>query len=103
MTHNAIKPTAELISSPIADPAYCSYYQAHVVRSQVWFFVAILRSFDHVSFDRTLDVKNSVFEFFVPAAMEPYFLEIMASLKNEGVVHDITKLPNRLLDATQEV
>jgi hypothetical protein len=89
--------------SPENIPVYCSYYQAHVVRAQVWFFVAILRSFDHVSVDRTLDVKNSVFEFFVPEAMEPYFLEIMASLKSEGIVHDINKLPNRLLDPAQEV
>lgn len=82
---------------------YCLYYQAHIVRPQVWFFVAILRSFDHVAFDRTYNVAESVFEFFVPAAMEPYFLEIMDFLHKEGVVNTLTKMPNRLFDASQQV
>ncbi|MCX5924877.1 MAG: hypothetical protein NT124_01075 [Candidatus Dependentiae bacterium] len=82
---------------------YCIYYQAHIVRPQVWFFVAILRSFDHVTFDRTYDVAESVFEFFIPAGMEPYFLEIMHSLQKEGVVSTLIKKPNRLFDAAQQV
>jgi hypothetical protein len=82
---------------------YCSYYQAQIVRSQVWFAVAILKSYDHVVFDRTCDVAQSVLEFFVPAAMEPYFLEIMQALQKEGVVTALHKLPNRLLDVTQQV
>lgn len=82
---------------------YSIYYTAHIERPLVWFFVAILRSFDHVAFDRTHDVANSVFEFFVPEGMEPYFLEIMASLKKEGVVHSLQKHPNRLLDENQQI
>lgn len=81
----------------------CVYYQAQVVRPQVWFFVAVLRSFDHVAFDRTYDVPESIFEFFVPEAMEEYFLEIMASLRQQGIVCTFNKLPNRLLDPTQQI
>jgi hypothetical protein len=82
---------------------YCVYYQAQVVRPQVWFFVAILRSFDHVVFDRTHNVADSVFEFFVPAKMEPSFLEIMRVLQKEGVVLTFDKVPNRLLAPDQDV
>jgi|GEM_PF-306551 len=82
---------------------YSAYYQAYVPRQHVWFFVAILRSFDHVAFDRTYDVANSIFEFFVPAAMEPYFLEIVEALSKEGVVQDLQKKPNRLFDSVEQV
>lgn len=82
---------------------YCVYYRAGIVRSQVWFFVAILRSFDHVAFDRTYDVANSVFEFFVPAKMESYFVEIVRSLEKEGVVQFLHKMPNRLYGENEQV
>ena len=83
--------------------SYSLYYTAHVVKAEVWFFVAILRSYDHVSFDRTYDVANSIFEFFVPIGMEPYFLEIMQVLEKEGVVDRLEKMSNRLLDFAEQV
>lgn len=53
--------------------SYCSYYQAHIKRPYCWFLVAVLRSFEHVAFDRTIDKNNSIFEFFVPHDTEKYF------------------------------
>jgi hypothetical protein len=80
--------------------SYCSYYQAHVERSRSLFLVAVLRSYEHVSFDRTLDVPNSIFEFYVPEDQESHFLCIMSSLEQEGIIKSLTKLPNRLITAS---
>lgn len=78
---------------------YCAYYQAHVDRSRSLFLVAILRSYEHVSFDRTVDVPNSIFEFYVPEDQEGRFLHIMRNLEQEGIIKNLSKLPNRLLTA----
>jgi len=82
---------------------YCSYYQAMVDRTNAWFVVAILRSFDHMAFDRTLDVATSLFEFFVPPAREDQFVSLMEHLQEKGYVSDVKKLPNRLLDPAEKV
>jgi len=75
---------------------YCSYYQAQVERELCWFVTACLRSYEHVSFDRTLDPETSLFEFFVPESTEEYFLEIMAYFEKEDLIRNLQKLPNRL-------
>lgn len=75
---------------------YCSYYQAQVTQEYCWFLVALLRSFEHVAFDRTLDPSTSTFEFFVPVDTEPYFLSIMDYLQKKKIVNQLEKLPNRL-------
>jgi hypothetical protein len=74
---------------------YCTYYQAYVEPRHAWYLTAVLRSFEHLVFDRTLDVKNSIFEFFVPPQLESYFVEIMNAMEQEGIVSNIQKLPNR--------
>ncbi len=75
---------------------YCSYYQADIERKQTWFFVAVLRSFEHLCFDRTLDKKTGTFEFFVPPKLEPYFLEVMEHMVKSGIASNFKKLENRL-------
>lgn len=75
---------------------YCSYYQAHVKRSTAWFVVAVLKSFEHMSFDRTIDSQASIFEFFVPIDTEKYFLQVMDYMQKKGYVENLKKLPNRL-------
>ena len=75
---------------------YCLYYQAQVNRSRTWFVASIIRSFEHVCFDRTLDPERDLFEFFVPPLMEPYFLAIMKSLQERGCVSNVVALPNRM-------
>ena len=82
--------------------AYCQYYQAQVVPAKCWFFVGVLRSFEHVCFDRTRDKEASIFEFFVPPDMESTFLELMDYFKKEGIVTSLEQLPNRLLDPNEE-
>jgi hypothetical protein len=79
--------------------SYCAYYQAHVPRATCWFFVAALRSYEHLAFDRTFDTASSTFEFFVPTDLESYFIELMNYFQAEGIISNLTKLPNRLKEA----
>ncbi len=77
---------------------YCSYYQAQIDRQQTWFFVGCLKSYDHLAFDRTLDAQEGIFEFFVPVDMEAYFIEFMRYFEGKGIVGNLKKLPNRLIN-----
>lgn len=79
----------------------CTYYQAYVDRGMSWFVVAVLKSFDHLVFDRTLDVEKSLFEFFVPASMEAEFVQIMQRLERKGLVQDLRQLPNRFIVSSE--
>lgn len=82
---------------------YCSYYQAQVQRELCWYVTAALRSYEHISFDRTLDPKTSLFEFFVPHSTEKPFLALMTYFQSEGLVRNLQKLPNRLESLTEQV
>ena len=77
---------------------YSVYYQAQVQRENVWFLTAILRSYEHLAFDRTLDTKNSIFEFFVSPGSEQHFLELFDYFIKNNIVTYVEKLPNRLID-----
>ncbi len=77
---------------------YCSYYQANVNRPDAWFLVSILKSFENVAMDRTLDPKESLFEFFVPETNEDIFLYVMKYFEQEGIVTNLQKVPNRLIN-----
>lgn len=83
--------------------SYSVYYQAHIAEKECWFLVAILRSFEHLAFDRTINKEASIFEFFVPADNERIFLEVMEFLREKGVVRELRKLPNRLLNPEETV
>ena len=82
---------------------YCLYYQAQVKREKCWFLVAILRSFEHMAFDRTVDKANSIFEFFVPASMKNDFEQVMNYFLAEGVITEFKQLENRLMRPGQEI
>lgn len=82
---------------------FCEYYRAEILRSEAWFVVAVLKSFDHLSLDRTIDVEKSVFEFFVPATTEPDFLNVMNLLQAGGFVQNLSKSSNRLSNPQEEV
>lgn len=75
---------------------YCAYYTGHVKKETAWLLTAILRGTEHVVFDRTLDVQESIFEFFVPVSMEPIFLEVADYLKRENLLLTLEKQENRL-------
>ena len=76
---------------------HCLYYQAHVNRKLVWFLVGILKSYENMAFDRTIDKENSIFEFYVPEDMKSYFEHLMDYFIKEGIMSDLKTLPNRLL------
>jgi hypothetical protein len=82
---------------------YCAYYQAHVKKETGWFVVGILKSFEHMMFDRTIDVEHSIFEFFVSPSAEQSFLQIMDHFEQQGYISDLKKLPNRLADSSEEL
>lgn len=74
----------------------CTYYQAHIKKECVLYVVSILKSFEHLCYDRSIDKSRSMFEFFVPSANERAFLALMNRFEREGIVADVRALPNRL-------
>ena len=76
---------------------YCSYFQATVSKKETWFFVATLRSNEHLMFDRTFDVEQGIFEFFVPCDNVARFINIMRYYEQQGIIRDFKELPNRLI------
>lgn len=81
----------------------CTYYQAKVKQPDTWFVTSVLRSFEHLAFDRTLDVERGIFEFFVPSEGEIYFEALVAYFEQLGIMSDVQKVPNRLLDPEEVV
>lgn len=82
---------------------YCSYYTAYINKSLCWYVVAILKSYEHMAFDRTLDTPTNLFEFYVPEDREQEFLRIMSYFEKEKLVSELTKKQNRLMDPGQEL
>jgi hypothetical protein len=80
---------------------YSSYYQAYIEKSSCWYVVAILKSYEHLAFDRTLDTQTNLFEFYVPEAREQEFIRLMQFFNDKNLVTDLKKLPNRLRDPSQ--
>lgn len=83
--------------------SYCSYYQAYVDKKLCWYVIAILKSYEHLAFDRTLDTKTNLFEFYVPESREQEFLKLMNYFTNEHLVNELKKLPNRLMNSDQQL
>lgn len=77
--------------------SYSLYYQATIPKQFGWYITSILRSYDNMAFDRTIDVENNVFEFFVPESQEETFLHFMKQMEEKGAALDIKKLPNRFI------
>lgn len=82
---------------------YCSYYQAYIDKPSCWYVVAILKSYEHLAFDRTLDTPTNLFEFYVPQAREQEFLQLMEYFQKQHLVRELKSLPNRLMNADQEL
>ncbi len=81
----------------------CSYYQVTIDRPSGWFVGATLHSFEHLAFERTIDMHGAINEYFVTEELEPLFLECLQGLQRLGAVKEIKKLPNRLLEPNAEV
>lgn len=78
--------------------AFCSYFQARIEREQTWLFVALLRSNEHLCFDRTLDTQQGLFEFFVPEKNVSRFITLMRGFEAMHLLTDLQALPNRLAE-----
>lgn len=79
------------------------YFQATVHRELSWYVVAILKSFEHLCFDRTYDAESSRFEFFVAPDMAHEFIKLMEHFKNEHLIADFQELPNRITELGEQV
>lgn len=75
---------------------HCLYYQAQAEKPHHLFLVGLLKYYDHLCFDRTLDATQGIFEFFVPQAQEAQFLRVMAFMEKKGLVHNVVKSANRI-------
>lgn len=76
---------------------FCNYYQAYLSRPHVVQMIGILKSFEHICFDRTLNPQTSLFEFFVPRDQEYLFLKVMDYFQAQGIVTQLQKMDNRLI------
>ena len=74
----------------------CYFYQAELNRQQVWFFVATLRSFEHLCFDRAYDPANNKFEFFVPQDNIIFFEKLMLMYQKKYIIISFCKAENRI-------
>ena len=84
----------------MAEKNYCLYYVARIEKKRAWLLASIVRGTEHVSFDRALhkserEDETTLFEFFVPKAMESVFSDLIDYLKKEGMVLSIEKQDNR--------
>lgn len=75
---------------------YCLYYQAQIDKPNHLFVVGLLKYYEHLCFDRTLDAAQGIFEFFVPQDREPEFLRVMTHMEKKGLIHNLVKSANRL-------
>lgn len=76
---------------------YSIYYQARVQKELCWMVTATIRYLDHVSFDRTIDKENSIFEFYVAPDFEQEFLQVAERLLDKKIFLSLEKMPNRLM------
>ena len=84
-------------------PRASAYFQATVVGPDATLLVAVLKTFDSLCFDRTLDRETGLFEFFVTPLETELFLSVMYAFEQRGVVKDLREQPNRLLDPAQQL
>jgi hypothetical protein len=77
---------------------FCRVFQVLVPVKTTWCFVALLRSYEHLCFDRTKDVSSGLFEIFVPQDLVINFLEVMNYLHVIGVAGVVYEVENRLIN-----
>ena len=63
--------------------SYCLYFQAHVKKESVWIVTSILRSCEHLAFDRNIDLPKSIFEFFGIAVIALFLVTLGLVDKND--------------------
>lgn len=86
-----------IVADGAMDSLLCLYYQAEVPSSTCLYFVALLRSHEHLCFDRTVASPSQelqIFEFFVPRQQQEEFENIMRWLTSTGLVRQLQQLSN---------
>lgn len=73
---------------------YSLYYQADITKELTWLLSATLKYCEHAAFDRAVDKKNHVFEFYVAPDLQDTFLNMMVKLEKEGVISNLQELHN---------
>jgi hypothetical protein len=86
-----------MITQNLDKKLFSVYYRSHVQKEYAWFVVGGLKGFEYLSFDRTVDVNNSIFEFFVSPDLEDVFLEVIHYFEQKGFITCLEKKENRLL------
>ena len=71
-----------------------TYFQAKVERSKAHVISSTFQFVEHVAFYRTFDVKEHIWEFFVPADMVDV-LDVIRALKEIDVIHSCEEKTNR--------
>lgn len=72
------------------------YFHAKIERSKCYLVSATFQFVEHVAFYRTVDVENSIFEFFVSPDLTDVFLDVIQALQEISVVEWCEPMPNRL-------
>lgn len=74
-----------------------TYFNAKIERSKCHIVSSTFQFVEHVAFYRTIDIENSIFEFFVAPDVVDVFLDVMRALEEIDVVHWCKEMPNRLI------
>ena len=75
-----------------------TYFHAKVERSKCHMVSSTFQFVEHVAFYRTIDVENSILEFFVAPDLVDVFLDVMKAFEKINVVHWYEEKPNRLIN-----
>ncbi len=68
------------------------YYQANIKKSKVWMVSSTLKYCDGLAFERTIDKKQSKFEFYVSPDLENIFLDLIKIFENESIIFNLKKI-----------
>lgn len=76
--------------------SYSLYFVAKLNRSTIWFVSGCIRNQGRLAFERSLDPKNDLFEFFVTPAYEQEFVAFAELMLSKGHFIFYHQQPNRL-------
>ena len=74
---------------------YSSYFQSSVKKELCWLLSSTLKFNEHIAFDRSVDGRSDLFEYFVAPDYEDYFIEMMRELESIGAISNLKKMKNR--------
>lgn len=75
---------------------YSCYFVAKILREKIWLTSGLIRNQGHIAFERSLDAKENLFEFFVPKAFKQDFINFASYMKEQGLFIFFEEKENRL-------